>query len=55
MSWSCAGEGGLSQESVVLCEQIRVIDVSRLTSKLGDLSTQRMADVADALKAILEL
>lgn len=50
-----AGEGGLSQDSVALCEQIRVIDNSRLIAKLGDLSTQRIQEVADALRAILEL
>lgn len=50
-----AGEGGLSQDPVALCEQIRVIDNSRLIAKLGDLSTQRMQEIGDALKAILEL
>jgi mRNA interferase MazF len=32
-----AGEGGLTQPSVALCEQIRVSDRGRLTTKLGDL------------------
>ena len=49
------GEGGLTQDSIALCEQIRVIDVGRLMVSLGQLSAQRMNDVADALKAILEL
>lgn len=50
-----AGEGGLTQNSVALCEQIRVIDVGRLMTRLGTLTTARMRDIADALRAILEL
>jgi mRNA interferase MazF len=50
-----AGEGGLNQDSVALCEQIRVIDNSRLLSRLGDLPPSRVTEVDDALRAILEL
>lgn len=50
-----AGEGGLTQDSVALCEQIRVLDHSRLLSKIGDLPQGRMHEVDDALRAILEL
>jgi mRNA interferase MazF len=50
-----AGEGGLTQDSIVLCEQIRVIDMSRLMVRLGHLTPQRMQEIADALKTILEL
>ncbi|HKI31615.1 MAG TPA: type II toxin-antitoxin system PemK/MazF family toxin [Gemmataceae bacterium] len=50
-----AGEGGLTQDSVALCEQIRVIDNSRLLARLGDLPTPRMTEVDDALRAILQL
>jgi mRNA interferase MazF len=50
-----AGEGGLTQDSVALCEQVRVIDLSRLIARLGDLSAHRMQQISDALKAILEL
>lgn len=50
-----AGEGGLTQDSVALCEQIRVIDCSRLLSRLGDLSAARMQQISDALRIILEL
>src|SRR5207302_3013766 len=50
-----AGEGGLTQDSVALCEQIRVVDLGRLIDLLGDLSAQRMQEVGDALKAILDL
>ena len=50
-----AGEGGLTQDSVALAEQIRVMDLTRLIRKLGDLPAGRMAEVDDALRAILEL
>lgn len=50
-----AGEGGLLQDSVLLCEQVRVIDKRRLGSVLGQLDDQRMAEVAQALGAILGL
>lgn len=50
-----AGEGGLAQDSVALCEQIRVIDTTRLRTKLGKLSNRQMQQVTDAMKAILDL
>lgn len=31
-----AGEGGLSSESVALCHQLRVLDKTRLSRKLGE-------------------
>ncbi|MBD2122418.1 type II toxin-antitoxin system PemK/MazF family toxin [Trichocoleus sp. FACHB-262] len=34
------GEGGLAQDSVVLCHQIRVLDKTRLQRKLSDLTPQ---------------
>ncbi len=50
-----AGEGGLRQDSVLLCEQIRVIDKGRLIVKLGELSTERMEEVNEALRAVLDI
>jgi mRNA interferase MazF len=50
-----AGEGGLTQDSVALGEQIRVIDHGRLQSKLGELPATRMQEVDDALRTILDL
>ena len=50
-----AGEGGLTQDSVALCEQIRVLDLGRLMVRLGNLSPQRMQEISDALRTILEL
>ena len=50
-----ASEGGLTQDSVALCEQIRVIDTSRLLASLGALPAARMTEVDDALRTILAL
>lgn len=50
-----AGDGGLTQDSVALCEQIRAVDVGRLLSRLGQLTVERMSAVDAALRAILEL
>lgn len=33
-----AGEGGLTSESVALCHQLRVLDKTRLTKRLGKVS-----------------
>jgi mRNA interferase MazF len=50
-----AGTGGLSQDSVVLCEQIRVIDKRRIVRVLGHLDDAHMEEVARALRTILGL
>ncbi|AFZ16536.1 type II toxin-antitoxin system PemK/MazF family toxin [Allocoleopsis franciscana] len=48
-----AGVGGLSQDSVVLCEQIRVIDKSRIIRVLGHLEDSYLQELAQSLCAIL--
>jgi mRNA interferase MazF len=50
-----AGIGGLTHDSVVLCEQIRVIDKRRITRVLGHVDAPYMEDVARALRTILGL
>lgn len=50
-----AGEGGLTQDSVALAEQIRVMDHGRLLTRLGELSPPRMQHISDALRIILDL
>ena len=50
-----AGEGGLTQDSVVLCEQIRVVDAQRLMTRLGILSHATISEVDAALRATLEV
>ncbi len=50
-----ADVGGLSQDSVVLCEQIRVIDKRRIIRVLGRLGDPYLEEIAKALSAILGL
>jgi mRNA interferase MazF len=50
-----AGEGGLTKDSVVLCEQVRAISKDRLTKKIGQVSPQRMSSVDAALKISMDL
>ena len=49
------GVGELSQDSVVLCEQIRVIDKSRIIRILGNLDNVYLQKLNKALCAILGL
>ena len=46
-----AKEGGLSQDSVVLLNQIRSIDKERLIRRLGRLPTETMAEVDHASRS----
>jgi mRNA interferase MazF len=48
-----ANEGGLNQDSVALCYQLRVIDKTRLQRKLGKLSLETIANLED--KVLLTL
>ncbi|MGD1700187.1 type II toxin-antitoxin system PemK/MazF family toxin [Dapis sp. BLCC M229] len=50
-----AGVGGLSLDSVILCEQVRVIDKSRIIKKLGHLDDLYLEELAKALSIILGL
>ena len=50
-----AGVGGLNQDSVILCEQIRVVDKCRLIKVLGHLDDSYLQELATALCAILGL
>ena len=50
-----AGVGGLSQDSVLLCEQVRVIDKRRIIKVLGHLDDFYMEEIAKALRTILGL
>ena len=50
-----AGIGGLTHDSVVLCEQIRVIDKRRIIRVLGHVDDTYMEEVARALRTILGL
>ena len=50
-----AGVAGLLEDSVVLCEQVRVIDKRRVVRVLGRLSDSVMIQIATALSTILGL
>ena len=50
-----AGTGGLTEESVLLCEQIRVIDKRRLVRRTGNIEEEDLRKVGIALKVILGL
>jgi mRNA interferase MazF len=53
-------DGGLSQRSYVMCEQIRVLDIARLLQgyvvrRYGTVSTSVLREVEDRLRTLLEL
>lgn len=49
------GEGGLSQSSVALCHQVTTLDRSKLKQRLGELSSERMVDIEEGLKAAMDI
>ncbi|MCL6610124.1 MAG: type II toxin-antitoxin system PemK/MazF family toxin [Peptococcaceae bacterium] len=50
-----AGEGGLERDSVILLEQIRTIDKSRLMEKVATLNEDMMKKVNQAIEISLGL
>ncbi len=50
-----AGNGGLSLDSVILCEQVRVIDKKRMIKVIGHLDCSLMEKIDKALSLILGL
>jgi mRNA interferase MazF len=49
------GEGGLTDDSVAICYQIRVLDKARLTQHLGTLSHATIKKIEEALKVTLDI
>jgi len=49
------GEGGLLQDSVALCYQIRALAKSRLQNRIGSLSAVVLKQVEEAIKTIFEI
>lgn len=43
------GDGGLSQDSVALCFQLRAIDKTRLIKRLGQLKTKTVAQLEEVV------
>lgn len=44
-----SGEGGIDRDSVALCHQLRVLDVSRLERKLGELSPETLMNIESVI------
>jgi mRNA interferase MazF len=49
------GEGGLTKDSFVLCEQIKAVGDERVNEKLGNLNAGIMQKIDAALRDILNL
>jgi mRNA interferase MazF len=49
------GDGGLTADSVALCEQVRAISATRLTRSLGHLNGFTISHINAALKITLDL
>jgi len=47
------GDGGLSEDSVALCFQIRVLDKTRLIRRLGQLSAETIAQLEEVMLVTL--
>ncbi len=50
-----AGEGGLTVDSVALCEQVRALSKDRLKGRRGSLSSQALGTIEQALRIALDL
>lgn len=50
-----AGAGGLSKDSIVICEQVRAINKTRLRRHLGKFDKATLASIEAALKVTLDL
>ncbi|HRQ39214.1 MAG TPA: type II toxin-antitoxin system PemK/MazF family toxin [Chloroflexota bacterium] len=50
-----AGVGNLKQDSVLLCEQVRVVDKRRIIRVLGHLDETTMQNVANGVRVIMGL
>ena len=50
-----AGVGGLTQDSVALCEQVRVIDKRRIIRTVGRLDANSLGGVEQALRIAMSL
>ena len=44
-----SGEGGLTQDSVALCHQLRVLDKTRLRNKIGELNPEILVQLENII------
>lgn len=50
-----AGTGGLPADSIVLADQVRALDATRIARQIGTLKTTEYAGIQQALKAMFSL
>jgi mRNA interferase MazF len=48
-------EGGLKMRSYVMPDHVRSVSTSRLTTRLGAISPERLEDVRERLRILLDL
>lgn len=53
--WIDKGEGNLTQDSIIQCEQIRTIDKRRIIKKIGHLDDDFMQKVEEAIEIVLSM
>lgn len=53
--WIDKGEGNLTLDSIIQCEQIRTIDRRRIIKKIGHLDDDFMQKVEEAVKIVLSM
>ena len=49
------GAAGLGKDSIALCHQVTTLDRSKLTQRIGELSSAELSQVEDGLKAAMDL
>ena len=49
------GSGGLKKAGVALCHQVTTLDRAKLTERVGTLSAGVMSQIADGLRAALDI
>jgi len=53
--WVNKGDGGLDNDSIVQCDQIRTIDKKRIIKKYGRFDTEIMEEIDESIKISLAL
>lgn len=48
-------EGGVSKDSIALCDQVKAVDQERLDTKIGTVHASTMQSIDDGLRLVLAL
>jgi len=51
--WINKSEGGLTKDSTIQCEQIRTVDKSRISKKIGSVDNNCLKEIEEAIKITL--